>query len=132
MATLIHSDCGTPILLDITEYFKFLVNFGIGDECLRISLGDLIYKNRRRTVKSIFFCPACNSVVKENRLESVCMNCGEHFHPDNIYKIKDKYGATIAGEYCESCIAELGKTIDIASRDALTNVIAKVYIKLGD
>jgi hypothetical protein len=132
MATLIHSDCKTPILLDITDYFKFLVNFGVGDDCLRISLGDLIYKNRRRTVKSIFFCPECNSVVKEEKLESVCMNCGEYFHPNNIYKIKDKYGSTIAGEYCESCISELHKTIPIASRDALINVIAKVNIKFGD
>ena len=132
MATLIHSDCKTPVLLDITNYFKFIVNFGIGDECLRISLGDLIYKNRRRNVKSVFFCPECNSTVEESKLESVCMNCGKHFHPNNIYKIKDKFGSVIAGEYCLECIGELDKTMPIASRDALINVITKVNIKFGD
>jgi len=132
MATLVHSECKTPILLDISDYFKFLVNFGIGEDCLRISLGDLIYKNRRRTVKTVFFCPECNSVIKESELESICAFCGRYSHPNSIYKVKDKFGSIIAGEYCKDCIVELNKTIEIKSKTELADIIAKVNIKFGE
>ena len=131
MATLVHSKCRTPILLDITDNFKFLVNFGIGEDCLRISLGDLIYKNRRRTVKAIFYCPECNSTIKESELESVCAFCGTYFHPNDVYKIKDKFGSILAGEYCEDCMGELEKTMPIASSVSLITIISKVNIKVG-
>ena len=131
MATLVHSKCRTPILLDITDNFKFLVNFGIGEDCLRISLGDLIYKNRRRTVKAIFYCPECNSTIKESELESVCAFCGTYFHPNDVYKIKDKFGSILAGEYCEECMGELEKTMPIASSVSLITIISKVNIKAG-
>lgn len=131
MATLIHSTCRTPILLDITENFKFLVNFGVGEDCLRISLGDLVYKNRRRTVKTVFYCPECASTIKESELESVCAFCGTYFHPNDVYKVKDKFGSTLAGEYCKPCIVELEKTIPIVNTTSLVNVISKVNIKLG-
>jgi transcription elongation factor Elf1 len=131
MATLIHCTCKTPILLDISDYFKFLVNFGIGEDCLRISLGDLIYKNKRRTVKTVFFCPECNSEVKESELESVCSFCGEYMNPSTIYKVKDKFGSIIAGEYCKNCISELENTVKIESTTELAVIISKVNIKFG-
>ena len=131
MATLVHSKCRTPILLDITDNFKFLVNFGIGEDCLRISLGDLIYKNRRRTVKAVFYCPECSSTIKESELESVCAFCGTYFHPNDVYKIKDKFGSILAGEYCEECMGELEKTMPIASSVSLITIISKVNIKAG-
>ena len=118
MAQLIHSKCGSNILLDITDNIRFVVTFGFNKNSLKISHGDL--KIKKNTGQSNFYCPNCDMDIEMDSIKGFCGNCGQVFYIGDLKKLEG------GGIYCETCRNELGPKDDYNN---LSGVISKFSIK---
>lgn len=97
---LIHSACGTNVLLNLGENFNILGTFGIG-KTLTVGVLNIVQKTTRLG-EPHFYCPSCEKEVAKATLICNCYKCGKELTVDTSY-IKLNCG----GIYCRTHAVEL-------------------------
>lgn len=116
---MIHTTCGTTVVLDLTEIVKILSSFGYNTKGLSLGVSSLSVTGAKK-FKPKFFCTSCNKQVPVTELHSLCHYCGIIIPLNKAYVVSRS-----GGVYCEDHVKMMvreGRIISILANIIENNI----------